>query len=292
MLRFVLIAWLALCGVANAQLSGGVGGFPGPGTVHSVGGVTCSSSEGNAFLARLTGSPDNTHKTRYCTLIDGLVTDAVFAKLDVLYIFATDTAANALLNLKSSSFNGTVVGALTFTADTGYTGTGATNYINTGFNPTAAAGNYARDSGSIGIYVLNNRTTDQGYVNAGTATGAGFSFIAPKNATAVTKYAINTAAPKSIAATTAQGQWITSRTGATTTALQRNGAAFDTDTSASVVMDNSNIYIFAYNTGVPAAFSLDQQSAVLIGGGLTGTEMTNLAGRINTYMTAYSINVY
>jgi hypothetical protein len=35
MLRFVLIAWLALCGVASAQLSGGVGGFPGPGTVHS-----------------------------------------------------------------------------------------------------------------------------------------------------------------------------------------------------------------------------------------------------------------
>lgn len=36
MIRLVIIAWLALCGVANAQLSGGVGGFPGPGTVHSV----------------------------------------------------------------------------------------------------------------------------------------------------------------------------------------------------------------------------------------------------------------
>jgi len=32
--RFVLIAWLALCGIANAQLSGGMQ-FPGPGTVHS-----------------------------------------------------------------------------------------------------------------------------------------------------------------------------------------------------------------------------------------------------------------
>lgn len=35
MIRLALIAWLALCSVAQAQLSGGVGGFPGPGTVHS-----------------------------------------------------------------------------------------------------------------------------------------------------------------------------------------------------------------------------------------------------------------
>lgn len=35
MIRLALVAWLALCGIAHAQLSGGVGGFPGPGTVHS-----------------------------------------------------------------------------------------------------------------------------------------------------------------------------------------------------------------------------------------------------------------
>lgn len=37
MLRLALFAWLALCGVANAQLSGGLQ-FPGPGTAHSAGG--------------------------------------------------------------------------------------------------------------------------------------------------------------------------------------------------------------------------------------------------------------
>jgi hypothetical protein len=36
MLRLVLAAWLALCGVANAQMNGGVQ-FPGPGTAHSSG---------------------------------------------------------------------------------------------------------------------------------------------------------------------------------------------------------------------------------------------------------------
>lgn len=44
MIRLALIAWLALCGIANAQLSGGVGGFPGPGN------FAASTSSINATL--------------------------------------------------------------------------------------------------------------------------------------------------------------------------------------------------------------------------------------------------
>lgn len=36
--RLALVAWLALCGVANAQMAGGLQ-FPGPGTAHSAGGA-------------------------------------------------------------------------------------------------------------------------------------------------------------------------------------------------------------------------------------------------------------
>ena len=254
-------------------------------------GFTPSCTESSNFLARTSGL-DTTHKTRYDTLICGLVTDAVFSKLDVLYIFATDTTTNALLNLKSSSFNGTVVGALTFNADTGYTGTGATNYIDTGFNPTAAAGSFTQNSGSIGTYTRTSRTTQNNTESLGTQTGAGFSFFAPLAFTANLTYAVNSGTPSSFANLNSQGQWITSRTGASAIAIQKNGAAFASDTAASVSIDNSNFYVFATNTGSPASFTTDQQSAIIIGGGLTGTEMTNLAGRINTYMTAYGINVY
>lgn len=55
MIRLVLAAWLALCGVANAQLSGGVGGFPGPGTAHSTGAAgptfTFAGSDGGSPAA-------------------------------------------------------------------------------------------------------------------------------------------------------------------------------------------------------------------------------------------------
>lgn len=258
----------------------------------SLSGFTPTSAQSAAFLTRATGITVLQDKQRYDALITGLVTDSLYAKLDVLYIFAAPDSTTALLNLIQNNFNGTVVGALTFNQYVGYTGTGATNYINTGFNPSTAAGNYSQNSGTLGLYILNNRVTDQGYVGVGTASGAGFSFIAPQNATAVTKYSINTASPKNVASATARGQLIATRTGAGATALQRNGAALDTDTAASVAIDNTNMYMFAYNTGVPSAFSLDQHSAALIGGGLTGPEMVSLAARINTFMTAYGIAVY
>lgn len=49
MIRLVLAAWLALCGVANAQLSGGVGGFPGPGTAHTAAASPAYTYRGNGF---------------------------------------------------------------------------------------------------------------------------------------------------------------------------------------------------------------------------------------------------
>ena len=258
----------------------------------AAGGFTPSCTESSNFIARTSGL-DNTHKTNYDTLICGLVTDGIFTKLDVLYVFATDTTTNALLNLKSSSFNGTVTGSLTFNANVGYTGTGATNYIDTGFNPTAASGNFTQNSGTIGAYIRTSRAVDQGYISIGTQAN-NFTFILPFGQFAdLFQYAVNSVTPNTAANTNAQGQWIVSRTGATAIAAQKNGAAFDSGTNVSGAIDNANILVFASDLGGSAGgFSLDQQSAVLIGGGLTGTEMANLAGRLNTYMTAYGINVY
>ncbi len=53
------------------------------------------------------------------------------------------------------------------------------------------------------------------------------------------------------------------------------------------------MYVFAENqSGSPAAFSPHALSAAFIGGGLTSGNAALVASRINTYMTAYGINVY
>src|SRR5258706_5828950 len=83
-----------------------------------------SCAESTAFFARTSGL-DAAHIAAYNTFICGLVTDGLFSKFDVLHIYATQDSTTALLNLVSTSYNGTAVGSPTFTADRGFTGTGS-----------------------------------------------------------------------------------------------------------------------------------------------------------------------
>ena len=71
-----------------------------------------------AFLARTSGL-NATHTNAYTALINGLVSDAIWAKLDVLYLFATQDQTTALLNLVSASFTAVIHGAPPFAADNG-----------------------------------------------------------------------------------------------------------------------------------------------------------------------------
>ena len=52
------------------------------------------------------------------TLIDGLVADGVWAKLDALYVLAQQNATDALLNLVGTSYS--LTGTATFTAYKGF----------------------------------------------------------------------------------------------------------------------------------------------------------------------------
>src|SRR6266436_1867234 len=87
------------------------------------GGTTASN-----FLARTSGL-DATHITAYTDLLNGLDTDGLTSKLDVLHVYATQDSATALLNLVSTNFNGTAHGSPAFTADHGFRGTDASTTV-------------------------------------------------------------------------------------------------------------------------------------------------------------------
>lgn len=113
--------------------------------------TTCASAgcaEATTFLARAPGL-NALHVCAYKNLICGLVTDGLWTKFDVLYIFATQNTPTSLLNLVSTNYTGVPTLAPSFTADRGYFSTGGP-YIDPVFNASSSPSpNFVRDSAHI-----------------------------------------------------------------------------------------------------------------------------------------------
>ena len=234
MIRLVLVAWLALCGVANAQLSGGVGGFPGPGAASG-----CTpGTEATNFLARTSGL-NATYTNAYCNLINGLVADGFITGnlsgaascgtgtkvLENLWILASDTSTNALLNICGTSFPPVPTNTPTFTAGVGYAGNGTTSYLAVAWAPSTNGVNFTQNCASMGAYIGNNRTTSNSSVIMGTAVPSSFAYIVPLE-TSNFKYDMNSATFPTVANGGTAGMWIATRTaasGAGATAAYKNG---------------------------------------------------------------------
>jgi len=300
MIRLALIAWLTLCGVAHAQLSGGAGGFPGPGTVHSSG-FTPSCAQSTSFLARASAITSNTDKTNYDNLICGLETDGVGCSntLDVLYILAAPDSATYLLNLCSASFTLTVTGTGTFTASQGWAGNGSTGFLNTGYDPSAGTFGGTLNS-QMGVYIRTSRGANANTIAMGAnrSAGASFLYIQPLNGGNI-GWSVNGSAAgfPTAANTNVQGTWAASRVSSSTnTNLYKNGnaTAFAGPTNnPNTNMMNVSVYIGATNNiGTAAQFSTDQIAAAWYGAGTNGTGVAAIQNRINTFMTAYGTNVY
>ena len=79
------------------------------------------SPQALAYLARTVGGNEGGNGANIATLIDGLVADGVWAKLDCLYVLAQQNQTDALLNLIGMSYGLTRV-ASRFTSYMGFVG--------------------------------------------------------------------------------------------------------------------------------------------------------------------------
>ena len=82
------------------------------------------SPQALAYLARTVGGNEGGNGTNIATLIDGLVSDGVWAKLDALYVLAQQNQTDALLNLVGTSYSLNAVGLLRSATFTSYVGFG------------------------------------------------------------------------------------------------------------------------------------------------------------------------
>jgi hypothetical protein len=242
------------------------------------------------------GTVSTGRKTTVNNLIVGLKADGIWTKLDRLYILAAENTQSALTDLKGLVL-ATANGPPTFVVDRGYTGTdgSGTVWIDTGFNPALAGGNYTQNSAHLSAWSNSNIATVSGGVITGLdgSTGLPASNVYPQYADGNAYFRINDAANSAgTANANSTGHYIANRTGASLSGGYKNGSLFATLNQASGALVNfAGVAICADHNSSPSygQGSGHQITMQSIGGGLSATDASNFYNRLRTYMTAVGV---
>ena len=260
------------------------------GAGQQIASFSASCSQATTFLARTSGL-NAAHQFQYNALICGMVADSNWSSLDALYKLATDTTTDAYLNLVSSSYGLTAHGSGSFSADNGWIGDGSSGYLDTGFTPSTASGNFALSSATVAAYVVNNRIAAHAYENIGGGT-AGYVFNESMNGTSVLNGGANTTQATSGAVVTAKGL-LTFTLNGTVQSLLSNAGVVGTNTQTATALGNSSLSIGAFNFGgVYSSYTADTLGYVAFGAGLSNLNALLFNYRINADATALGINAF
>lgn len=245
------------------------------------------SAEATAFLARTSGL-DATHVNAYTALINGLVADGIWSKLDILHVYATQDTVTAKLNLVSASYPVVLAGSgITFTADRGYDNTPQLGWMDTSFNPTTASSpKYALNSAHESFWNLTNVSVSNHACGTG---GPPYCVVSPR-LTNLTLIAINDGSGLNVASSDGRGHFIGTRTSSVATAGYKNGSSImSSGALSSTVIPNLNFYVLAVNAGGSPLGSNTQGAMYSVGSAMSSAEALAFYNRLRTYMTAVGV---
>ena len=132
--------------------------------------TTLSGINAASLCARMTVQPTWARRSLIETCIKTLIDGGVWEKLDGLYVFAAHDEQAAKLNwIGAGAQDITAVNAPVFEIDRGFTGDGATNYLDTN-TPANTLEKYSANDASMGVYVRTSMSAiNQVDVSAGTS---------------------------------------------------------------------------------------------------------------------------
>jgi hypothetical protein len=255
-------------------------------------GGTSYSTEANNYFTRLATQPSTARKVLYDAMITSLVAGGVWSKLDALYLFAAASSATALINLKSASYPCTAVNSPTFTADAGYSLTGASSHrVKTSFNPSTAGGNQTQDSAHISAWCNTAQPTSpdgggliMGWEEVGPSLNNQSIYARAYPDHQLAKVNGTNYLDAGFALTDARGLHLVTRTASSTTAMYFNGALqFGVTDDPHTAVQNANLTFGATQTA-------ERFTGVVLGGsigsGLTAAEALTLYTAMHTYLQA------
>lgn len=239
--------------------------------------TTGKLDETGKIIAAMMVKPDSTRRAAIKALVEGLIEDGLWDKLDLLYVMAAHDAQAARVNWKEpSNFEASVVGSPSFTTDSGYSGSG-TSYLNSGraFN---AMDFYAQTDAHFGVWSETNlsdsATPEVGilsslvYLNARVSDEISGSDFALHNSSAV-RVTMNSSTA---------AHWIVNRTSSANSVLYRDGSQIGSANSQSLTAVPSVNFAFCH--------SARRLSIAHCGSSLDSTQRSNLRTRLNTYRAA------
>jgi len=260
----------------------------GPGIGNKSNGVSYDAVA-SAYFAAVPNAFDAARKTIINTLIAGLRADGNLTKLDRLWLLANTTTGNAVIDVIGLNA-ATLVNAPAFVADQGYTGDGATSYINSNFIASSNGVNYIQDSFSMGVYSRTDRNatdTDIGMYSA----SLNYSLIQARTGGKFTIYPQITALLEVVTADSL-GMFSFARTASNAFESFKNGTSAGSGSNPSdATLPTEKTFILALNNDneSPANFSQRQTSIAFLGGGTI--DQAAMYTRIQTYMTSLGTQV-
>jgi len=246
-------------------------------------------TEATALFARMTTPPNDARKTAINNFIVGAKAAGVWAKLDVVQMYAAADQQASLLNwIKDDS--AITVASPGFTADAGWTMNTPTGYIDTRFNPTASGINYTQNSATFGFSI--HTAADVGSGSNGSVIGGSYVYVWLAS---TTNFSINfnSNSVTAHAGVTAKNHYYTavrSTSSAGTTYIDKSAVSYTGKTS--VTPPNGSVYVGCTNVGSGMAEpNKYEYSCFYAGSALSTTEVEALVDLIEAYMDAVGAGI-
>ena len=258
-------------------------------TFMSTGGLSFTP-EYQAVYDEFTTKPSNEVAIAQDTMVKALADGGVWSKLDRFFVFAGHTNDNgeSLIDWKApSTRSATIVNSPVFTAFEGFAGDGASNYIDSNYNPSTDATNYTLNDASVGLY--SRTDVDELSYDCGARVSW---LLYCSSSTDQIRYRLNcnTNSDSTADYGDSRGLYIVNRTNSSTQSVYRNGTLVKEDASKSTAdVPTNDIWVMTYNNnGSPGTFSSKQFSMLFAGSSLTQSDVTILTNAFEAYMDSNS----
>jgi hypothetical protein len=247
-----------------------------------------------AFVARFAVEPNDTYKAAIDTFVQRLKNGAVhgtntFAKSFAFWPPAPDEQS-AKLNLMSTDFTLTKIGAPIFTPYRGWTFNGVNTLLDTGFNPTTHGGAGWLNSAAIGLFSMTSGQGPDASSRCDMGADTSCQMVCRTTSDTV-QVLLNRPAlmTSNTGVTDGSGHFCGSRAAVGDMKAYRNGVQIGLSLAATTTKSNSNIGIGANSVSAPTVYSSRQIASAHICSGLTANEVGDISAAYAELMTAVGV---